>query len=188
MDLGLQNAAINHWMKYLPAWNFHTLRNVVVWRPSAHFPHLVLSRHISHPGISKRQFENQSTCPKFVVVMRNPKDIITSLYHFHKSWAGEFAFPKHWGYFFGMFQGKRLLYGDFFDHIKGWWNYRHHPRVLFMRYEDMMKDAREILRKSRSFWGLQNNLLSIWKRLYKRLLSTKWRRGQSQKNFATHSV
>ena len=53
MDLGLQNTVINLSKKYSPAWNFHTLRNVVVWRPSAHFPHLVLSRHIYHPGISK---------------------------------------------------------------------------------------------------------------------------------------
>ena len=101
----------------------------------------------------KRQLESQSTCPKFVVVMRNPKDVLTSYYHFHKTFPGDFAFRKDWDYFFGMFKDKRLANGDCFDHMSGWWSYRNHPRVLVMKYEDMKKDAKGHIQKVGEFLG-----------------------------------
>ena len=104
----------------------------------------------------KRQLESQSTCPKFVVVMRNPKDVLTSYYHFHKSWPGEFCFPKDWDYFYGMFKEQRLGNGDCFDHMLGWWNYRKHPRVLVVKYEDMKKDAKGHIQKVGEFLGSPN--------------------------------
>ena len=117
-----------------------------------------------HPSYFKRQLEDETTCPRFVVVLRNPKDVLTSYYHFHKTWPAEFSFPKDWDYFFGMFKEKRLLYGDYFDHILSWWKYRNHPRVLVVKYEDMKKIHWEISRKSGSFWGVQTTPTAIWKR------------------------
>ena len=103
----------------------------------------------------KRQLDGQSACPKFVVVLRNPKDVLTSYYHFHKLWRGDFAFPKDWDYFFGMFKEKRVAYGDYFDHTLGWWNYRNHPRVLVVKYEDMKKDAKGNIQKVGEFLECQ---------------------------------
>ena len=109
-----------------------------------------------HPSYFKRQLENETTCPRFVVVLRNPKDVLTSYYHFHKTWPAEFSFPKDWDYFFGMFKEKRLLYGDYFDHTLSWWKYQNHPRVLFVKYEDMKKDALGNIEKVGKFLGCPN--------------------------------
>ena len=104
----------------------------------------------------KRQLHNKSNCPKFVVVMRNPKDVLTSYYHFHKTFQGDIAFPKDWSYFFGMFQEKRLIYGDSLEHMVGWWHYRNHPRVLVVKYEDMKKDPRGNMQKVDEFLRFPN--------------------------------
>ena len=101
----------------------------------------------------KRQLEGKSTCPKFVVVMRNPKDLLTSYYHFHKSWPAEFAFPKDWNYYFGMFKEKRLDCGDCLEHMSGWWNHKNHSNVLAVTYEDMKKDAKGNIQKVGEFLG-----------------------------------
>ena len=53
MAQGLQNAAISHCMRYSPIWKYHYLENVMVWRPSKHFPNLALLRHIFQPATSK---------------------------------------------------------------------------------------------------------------------------------------
>ena len=120
---------------------------------------LPVPRHIkTHLPVSyfRRQLESQSTCPKFVVVMRNPKDILTSYYRFLKLWPGDLAFPKDWSYFFGMFQEKRLEYGDCFDHMLGWWSYRNHSNVLVVTYEDMKRDSKGIIMKVGEFLGSPN--------------------------------
>ena len=104
----------------------------------------------------KRQLDSKSTCPKFVVVMRNPKDVLVSFYHFHKTWLGNLAFPKDWNYFFGMFQEKRLIYGDCLEHMVGWWNYRNHPRILVVKYEGMKKNPKTNIQKVGEFLGFPN--------------------------------
>ena len=106
----------------------------------------------------KRQIDSLSICPKFVVVMRNPKDVLTSYYHFHKMFQGDIAFPKDWGYFFGMFQEKRLEYGDCFEHMVGWWRYRNHPRVLVVKYDDMKEDLKGNISESRRVYWVSESL------------------------------
>ena len=103
-----------------------------------------------------RQLQGQATCPKFVVVMRNPKDVLASYYHFHKTWPSEHGFPKDWNYFFGMFKEKRLEGGDCLEHMLGWWNYRNHSRVLVTTYEDMKKDPKGNIQKVGEFLGAPN--------------------------------
>ena len=69
---------------------------------------------------------------------------------------GDIAFPKDRSYFFGMFQEKRLEYGDCFEHMVGWWLYRNHPRVLVVKYEDMNEDPRGNISKVSKFIGSPN--------------------------------
>ena len=32
------------------------------------------------------------------------------------------------------------LFGDYFDHVLSWWEYRNDENMLFLKYEDMKKD------------------------------------------------
>ena len=123
-----------------------------------------IKTHLSSSYL-ERQLDNRSTCPRFVVVMRSPKDVLTSYYHFHKSWLGDFVFPNDWNYFFGMFKEKRLGNGDCFDHMLGWWNYRNHPASWSSNMKTCRRTRRDISRKSGSFWGHQIILITIWNRL-----------------------
>ena len=52
-----------------------------------------------------------------------------------------------------MFKEKRLRIGDCIDHMLSWWNYRNHPRVLVVTYEDMQKDAKGNIHKVGKFLG-----------------------------------
>ena len=101
----------------------------------------------------ERTLEDRSSCPKFIVVLRNPKDTLLSYYHFHRSWPSD-AFPDNWEFFFETFKRKGLMYGDYFDHVLSWHRYKDHPNVLTLKYEDMKKDAAAIIKHVGDFLGV----------------------------------
>lgn len=55
--------------------------------------------------------------------------------------------------FVETFLQDKVLYTPFFDHIKDFWNVRHHPNVMMLMYEDMQADLLEILKKISKFLG-----------------------------------
>ncbi len=103
----------------------------------------VIKSHLSHGFFQKAL---TGTCPRIVVVMRNPKDTLVSAYHFYRN-NGRLAYDGTWDEFFEVFRDKRLLYGDMFEWNVGWWQHRNNPNVLFLYYEDMLDDAISAIRK-----------------------------------------
>ncbi|XP_035683560.1 sulfotransferase family cytosolic 1B member 1-like isoform X3 [Branchiostoma floridae] len=88
-------------------------------------------------GVSKPQNK-----VKVLVMMRNPKDSAVSYYHFSNKLCpllglGE---PPAWEEFARAFVGGQIQYGDFCDHVLGWWQMRDDLHFLFLKYEDMKKD------------------------------------------------
>jgi len=92
-------------------------------------------------GFYQRQLSGESPCPKFIVVLREPRDLLVSYYKFHLMYGPPWNSTRSWEYFFEMFREKRLNFGDYFEHALSWWKYREHPNVLIVKYEDMKKDA-----------------------------------------------
>ena len=88
---------------------------------------------------------------KAVVVMRNPKDVLVSFYHFYKSYHMFGPFPGTWNEFFELAKNKQLIYGDWFDHILAWWAFRSRPNVFFLKYEDLKMHPRENVAKLAQF-------------------------------------
>ena len=41
----------------------------------------------------QRQLQQNETCPRIIVVLRQPLDVLVSFYHFHKMWVS----LTHWG-------------------------------------------------------------------------------------------
>ncbi|XP_078601258.1 sulfotransferase 1C4-like [Branchiostoma floridae x Branchiostoma japonicum] len=91
------------------------------------------------PGVSKPQNK-----VKVLVPMRNPKDTAVSFFHFlNKMMPLENPGKEivlQWEEFAQDFINAKVGYGDFCDHVLGWWKMRDDPHFLFLKYEDMKKD------------------------------------------------
>ncbi len=84
--------------------------------------------------------------PRVIVVMRNPKDTLSSFYHWHKNMPF-LPTPISWDEFFKQYQRKELFYGDLMEWLVGWWGHRHDENFLFLQFEDMKRDPRSAVAK-----------------------------------------
>ncbi|EDO46840.1 predicted protein [Nematostella vectensis] len=88
--------------------------------------------------------------PKYVCVMRNPKDVAVSLFHFYRG-IHHILYEGTWDEFFELFIKGDVLYGSWFDHVLSWWEHRDDPNVLLLKYEDMVKDRLGAIKQIASF-------------------------------------
>lgn len=88
--------------------------------------------------------------PKVIYVMRNPKDVFTSSFHYY----GMVSFlvnPGPQSEFLHRFLEGKVIFGSWFDHIKSWLNYQHKDRILYICYEEMLTDLKESVRRLSQF-------------------------------------
>lgn len=100
------------------------------------------------------QLVEYSTEAKYLVVARNPRDVIVSL-HYH--WL---AFPgyRYNGTFddsFEHFMSDDLDCGNFFTFYKDWYERSRDPNVLFILYEDLKRNPEDIILKVARFMGAE---------------------------------
>lgn len=105
----------------------------------------VFKSHLPYRWIPKRN------C-RYVYVVRNGKDVAVSFYHFYKS---HFRYRGSLSDFFARFMRGWVVYGSWFGHVRGWWRHRDDPRVLFLKYEDLLRDLEGCLRKIVEFCRLE---------------------------------
>ena len=96
---------------------------------------------------------------KYIYIARNPKDESVSLWHFAKSHISNFQKDAtlHWESFFADFlEAKAItgMYGGWLSHVLGWWAHRDEPNILFLKYEDLKKDAHKTVKAIGEFIGL----------------------------------
>jgi hypothetical protein len=89
---------------------------------------------------------------KYLYVARNGKDVAVSYYHFSRS---HLEFRGTFDEFFDLFMRGKLEAGSWFKHVKGWWEHRHDPNVLFLRYEDLLRDLERSLYRIAAFCDLE---------------------------------
>ncbi|KAM8846127.1 amine sulfotransferase-like [Synchiropus picturatus] len=78
---------------------------------------------------------------KTIYVMRNPKDVLVSLYHFSISWV-MLETPKSFNEFFDDFMDGKVYIGSWFDHIREYHREKDKLNLHYVIYEDMLKDLR----------------------------------------------
>jgi hypothetical protein len=91
---------------------------------------------------------------RYLCVARNPFDCCVSFYHHTR------GFVKHYDFadgtfddFFACFVAGEVDFGDYFDHLVGWWALRDEPNVLFLTYEAMKADTEGAVRTIGRFLG-----------------------------------
>ncbi|XP_076004594.1 amine sulfotransferase-like isoform X2 [Genypterus blacodes] len=89
---------------------------------------------------------------KVIYVARNPKDALVSYYHFHKV-ANMLETPKDFDDFFEKFLRGDVYGGSWFEHIKTWYSHKNDMNILFITYEEMIKDLKSAVEKVSLFLG-----------------------------------
>lgn len=77
---------------------------------------------------------------KTIILLRNPKDTLVSFYHFYKMCVIFGKFTGTFSEYFELLKANRMAFGDIFEWYRDWWQARHLPNVLVMKYEDMIGD------------------------------------------------
>ena len=87
---------------------------------------------------------------RYIYVIRDPKDVAVSMYHFLEGWwleTGAIALAT--------FAREQFLQphtpNAYWAHIRSWWPHRHDPQVLFLCYEDMKQDLRRTVQRIATF-------------------------------------
>ncbi|XP_034117394.1 luciferin sulfotransferase [Drosophila nasuta] len=93
-----------------------------------------------------QQFE--SVKPKIVYTARNPKDLCVSYYHYCKLLHG---INGDFDQFVELFLGGHTPMGSYWKHVLPFWKRSYDDNVLFIKYEDMIKDLPAVVRRCAQF-------------------------------------
>ncbi|XP_068162135.1 sulfotransferase 2B1-like [Antennarius striatus] len=89
--------------------------------------------------------------PKAIYVMRNPKDVMISAFHYF--WKRPiYADPGTLTEFYLKFlDGSKMPYGSWFDHVKSWLNAEDKERITYLNYEDMVQNLENSVARTAQF-------------------------------------
>ena len=91
---------------------------------------------------------------KVVYVARNPRDVIVSFYH-HNKLIKLFDFVGDLPEFARWFIRDKVFRSPFFPHVEEAWAVRDHPNMIFLFYEEMEKDLKEVICRVAGFLDTQ---------------------------------
>ncbi|XP_004867091.1 3-alpha-hydroxysteroid sulfotransferase isoform X1 [Heterocephalus glaber] len=111
-------------------------------------PHIFTS-HLPIQLFPKSFFNSKA---KVIYGIRNPRDVLVSAYFFLRKMnitKKPETLQEHMEWFL---QGS-VIYGSWFEHVRGWLSMRDRENVLVVSYEDLTKDPRSTVEKICQFLG-----------------------------------
>ena len=101
---------------------------------------------------------------KYIYIARNPKDVCVSNWYFMHTQGGKFSKDHSrlnvpWERYVDEYleaEGMAGIYGGWLNHVLGWYKHRDCPNILFVKYEDMVKDHRKTVWSIAEFMGIED--------------------------------
>lgn len=85
---------------------------------------------------------------RYIYIARDGRDVAISCFNLYRNYNGyEGTFEQ----FFEQFLRGKVQFGSWFKHVRGWWEHRHDPNVLFLTYEDLTRDLKGSIHRIISF-------------------------------------
>ncbi|KAM3675928.1 sulfotransferase 6B1-like isoform 1-T2 [Ammospiza maritima maritima] len=106
--------------------------------------------HLRAENLPKSIFQNNA---KILLLIRNPKDVATSFYHFCN---GLPTLPSYetWGDFFTDFMTKKMAWGCYFEYLSEWNKYADKENVMTITYEEVKENPALSVKNIATFFGI----------------------------------
>uniref|UniRef100_A0A8V5GM83 Sulfotransferase n=1 Tax=Melopsittacus undulatus TaxID=13146 RepID=A0A8V5GM83_MELUD len=103
----------------------------------------LLSSHLPVQLFPKAFFGSKA---KVIYTVRNPKDVLVSLYHFARIFR-PYKDPGTLEQFMERFLQGDVPFGSWFDHVRGWMELRGQENFFCISYEELQQDLRGCVRR-----------------------------------------
>ncbi|XP_060609202.2 amine sulfotransferase-like [Anolis sagrei] len=127
-------------------WLEYNVRNIdYVNRPSPRLFATHLPYYLAPKGLKMKR-------GKVIYVIRNPKDVLVSYYHFSKV-SVKLEEVEDFEIIMERFLAGKVVGNLWLDHVEGWSSQRDNLNILFLMYEEMKKNLRSSVLKICNFLG-----------------------------------
>ncbi|XP_027765682.1 sulfotransferase 6B1-like [Empidonax traillii] len=92
--------------------------------------------HLRPENLPKSIFKNKV---KILLLIRNPKDVATSYYHFSNGLASAPSYET-WDDFFTDFMSKKVAWGCYFEYLSQWNKYADEENIMTITYEELKEN------------------------------------------------
>ncbi|KAL8220167.1 UNVERIFIED_CONTAM: hypothetical protein K2H54_039933 [Gekko kuhli] len=145
----IQHRGDTTWVNSVPVWDRMPWIEVQMEHALKYPPPRLLTSHLPFQLFPKSFVHSKA---KIIFTMRNPKDVMISLYHFSNVMK-VYKDTETLEEFLEEFLEGNVPYGSWFDHVKGWVKLKGRDNFFLVTYEELQQDLRGCVEKICRFLG-----------------------------------